>query len=378
MPPNAITENRPDDSSTGREPEQDMSTTDPRAAQLARIHHLLQMTVLLTAMVLAIWLIGDVLMVVFAATLMAVILHNLAAMVERRTRLPYWMALSAVVVVLLVAIGGLGWSSGPAIAEQATRLRVALSTQAHSLRDQMNASTMGRTVLDYLPQSLGGNQAGGGGDSGMGTRIAGSMTGVLSSAFGAVGTLAVILIAGLYFALSPSLYVNGLLRLIPPAHRPAARTLLLVAGRTLWAWTAGQALDMLVVGFLSAMGLWFIGVPLALALGVVAGLANFIPYIGAFVGAVPAILLALSQGTREGLLVLALYAAIQFFEGNVMAPLIQRHAVQMPPGLTILSQTVFGTILGLPGLILASPLTAALLAVMDKATPPLGDEDRVP
>ncbi|CAP55963.1 conserved hypothetical protein [Gluconacetobacter diazotrophicus PA1 5] len=344
--------------------------------QLARIHHLLQVAILLAVMVLSIWLIGDVLMVVFAATLIAVILHNLAAMVERRTRLPYWLALSLVVVVLLAAIGGLGWSSGPAIAEQATRLRIALTTQAHSLRGQLNASTMGRTVLDYLPQSLGGNQAGGG-DNGMGSRIAGSMTGVLSSAFGAAGTLAVILIAGLYFALSPALYVNGLLRLIPPGHRPAARTLLLVAGRTLWAWTAGQALDMLVVGILSGVGLWFIGVPLALALGVVAGMANFIPYIGAFIGAVPAILLGLSQGTREGLLVMALYAAIQFFEGNVMAPLIQRHAVQMPPGLTILSQTVFGTILGLPGLVLASPLTAALLAMMDRATPPLDEEDRV-
>ncbi|WP_246285712.1 AI-2E family transporter, partial [Nguyenibacter vanlangensis] len=147
--------------------------------------------------------------------------------------------------------------------------------------------------------------------------------------------------------------------------------------RTLWAWTAGQALDMAVVGILSGLGLWCIGVPLALALGVVAGMANFIPYIGAFVGAVPAVLVGLSQGTREGLLVLALYAAIQFFEGNVMAPLIQRHAVQMPPGLTILSQTVFGTILGLPGLILASPLTAALLAVMDHATPPLDETDRL-
>ncbi|MBB2201782.1 AI-2E family transporter [Gluconacetobacter tumulisoli] len=349
---------------------------DARAVQLGRIHQLLQITILLTVLVVSIWLIGDVLMVVFAATLMAVILHNLAAIVERRMRLPYWLALSLVVVALLAAIGGVLWSSGPAISEQATRLRVALTTQAHSLRDQLNASSLGRTVLDHLPQSLGGNQAEGG-DSGMGTRIAGSMTGFLSSAFGAAGTLAVILIAGLYFALAPTLYVNGALRLIPPTHRPLARTLLLTAGRTLWAWTAGQALDMLVVGILSSLGLWFIGVPLALALGIVAGLANFIPYIGAFIGAVPAILLGFSQGTREGVMVAALYGAIQFFEGNVMAPLIQRHAVQMPPGLTILSQTVFGTILGMPGLILASPLTAALLAVMDEATPKLNDEDRV-
>ncbi|MFW7267020.1 AI-2E family transporter [Gluconacetobacter sp. Hr-1-5] len=376
MPPIAVTDSKPATSEEKREPQHESSSTDARAVQLAKIHTLLQRTILLTAVILSIWLLGPVLMVVFAATLLAVILHNLATLVQRWVKLPYWLALSLVVVVLLAAFGGLIWSSGPTIAEQATRLRVALTTQAYAVRTQLGTSEFGRTLLDHLPQALGGNQTGGGTD-GMGSRIAGSMTGVLSSAFGVVGTLAVVLIAGLYFALSPAIYVNGLLRLFPTAQRPTARKLLLVAGRTLWAWTAGQALDMFVVGMLSALGLWFIGVPLALALGVVAGLANFIPYIGAFIGAIPAILLGLSVGTREGLMVLALYTAIQFFEGNVMAPLIQRHAVQMPPGVTILSQTVFGTILGLPGLILASPLTAALLAVMDRASPPLKDSDRV-
>ncbi|MBB2204506.1 AI-2E family transporter [Gluconacetobacter takamatsuzukensis] len=376
MPPIAVTDSKPAPQAEKRDSRHEAPVTDPRAVQLGRIHALLQRTILLTTGILSIWLLGPVLMVVFAATLLAVILHNLAVLAQRWIRLPYWLALTLVVVILLAAFAGLIWSSGPTIAEQATRLRIALTTQAYTVRAQLGTSEIGRTLLDHLPQTLGGNQTGGGGD-GMGSRIAGSMTGVLSSAFGAVGTLAVILIAGLYFALSPALYANGLLRLFPTALRPTARKLLLVAGRTLWAWTAGQALDMFVVGMLSAIGLWFIGVPLALALGVVAGLANFIPYIGAFIGAIPAILLGLSVGTREGLLVLALYTAIQFFEGNVMAPLIQRHAVKMPPGVTILSQTVFGTILGLPGLILASPLTAALLAVMDKATPPLDESDRV-
>ncbi|QBL94892.1 hypothetical protein KSAC_27060 [Komagataeibacter saccharivorans] len=351
------------------------SVTDPRAVQLARIFSLLRLAIVVTVVVVLIWLVGDVLMVIFAATLVAVILHNLAGIVERHTRLPYWLALTAVVVVLIAALTALIWSSGPEISEQAVKLRTALSEQAHSLRDRMGNSSIGRMILDNLPSSLGGNEPSSGG-SGFGS-LAGSMTGFVSSAFGAAGTLAVILIAGLYFAISPELYVNGMLRLVPHEYRKTSRDLLLTAGRTLWAWTAGQALDMTVVGLLSFIGLWCIGVPLALALGVVAGLANFIPYIGAFVGAVPAVLIALSQGTREGFMVMGLYAAIQFFEGNVMAPLIQRHAVQMPPGLTILSQTIFGTILGVPGLILASPLTAALLATADRATPRLEDDERV-
>ncbi|MBE7731081.1 AI-2E family transporter [Komagataeibacter sp. FXV3] len=348
---------------------------DPRAQQLARIYALLRLTLVITIVVMLIWVVGDVLMVIFAATLVAVILHNLAGVVERHTRMPYWLSLTAVVVVIIGALTGLIWSSGPEISEQAVKLRTALSEQAHNLRDSMGHSSTGRMILDNLPTTLGGNEQAAS-SSGFGS-LAGSMTGFVSSAFGAAGTLAVILIAGLYFAISPELYVNGMLRLIPHEYRHTSRELLLTAGRTLWAWTAGQALDMTVVGLLSFIGLWCIGVPLALALGVVAGMANFIPYIGAFVGAVPAVLIGLSQGTREGVMVLCLYAAIQFFEGNVMAPLIQRHAVKMPPGLTILSQTIFGTILGIPGLILASPLTAALLATADRATPKLKDNERV-
>ena len=75
-------------------------------------------------------------------------------------------------------------------------------------------------------------------------------------------------------------------------------------------------------------------------------------------------------------MVTGLYCTIQFLEGNVLAPLIQRRAVKMPPALAILSQTLFGTILGIPGLILASPLTAALLSIGDKATKPLSSKLR--
>ena len=171
--------------------------------------------------------------------------------------------------------------------------------------------------------------------------------------------------------------MNGALRLVPVEKRPMAHDLITEAGHALWAWSAGQALDMLVVGILSGLGLWIIGVPLALVLGVVAGLFNFVPYIGAIIGAVPAIIIAFSVGAQQGLETLALYAVIQGFEGNVMAPLIQRRAVDMPPGLTILSQTAFGSILGIPGLIFATPLTATILAVLTKATVPLADNEKV-
>ncbi|MFT8730484.1 MAG: AI-2E family transporter [Acetobacter fabarum] len=342
------------------------------------IARILRLSVGAVCMGLLIWLLGDVLMVVFASVLCAVVLYGLARILRRHLGVSHAWALSIVVLALLSSAALLVWNSGPAIVSEAIRLQEALRQQEMALRGTLQGTPTGQMILNYLPASLGGHHTGG--DSGLaslGSRIAGSMTGILGSAFGAIGTLVVVLIAGLYFAMSPATYANGLLRLVPEERRPVIRQLLLRAGQTLWAWVAGQSLDMLVVGTLSGIGLWFIGVPLALALGVLAGMCNFIPYIGAIMGAVPALLLALSLGTRETIMVAVLYSVIQFFEGNVLAPVIQRHAVQMPPALTVLSQTLFGAILGFPGLIFASPLTAVLLAILDSLTKPLAETDRI-
>ena len=346
------------------------------AEWLGSITSILRFVVILVIIAAAVWLLSDVLTITFSATLFAVVLSGLSRILVKKLHLSYGWALCAVVILLIAAVALLVWGSGPAIVENALRLKQALQQQEVLLRSNLENNQAGQSLLNYLPSSLSGQQGRSSLDF-LGSRIAGSMTGIVGSAFGAVGTAVVALIAGLYFAISPSLYANGVLRLVPVTQRPRARTLMLRTGHTLWAWVAGQSLDMLVVGVLSGVGLWFIGVPLALALGVLAALCNFIPYIGAIMGAVPAILLALSLGVREAIMVAALYSVIQFFEGNVMAPLIQRHAVKMPPAITILSQTLFGAILGFPGLILASPLTAALLSIFDGLAPPLKDDEHI-
>lgn len=343
------------------------------ANALDRIYGIMRLTLCLSLIMLAVWLLGEVLAVLFAAALMAIVLHGLARILRRHMQfIPYPVAVSLVALCIIGLITALVWSNGPAIGEQFISLKNALVVQSGDIRYHLSQTTIGQMVLDHLPVSLGGN------DrttplSSFGFGIAGSVTGLLGSAFGLVGTLFVVLISAFYFAVSPSLYINGFLRLVPPYQRESARDLLYSAGNTLWAWTAGQALDMLAVGLFSGIGLYLIGIPLALALGVVAGLCNFIPYIGAILGAVPALLISLSLGTREALFVAILYSVIQFCEGNILAPLIQRRAVHMPPALAILSQSVFGSILGVPGLVLASPITAALLAMFDKATQPLAD-----
>ncbi len=338
------------------------------ARELALIALLLRWMLGLAVVGVTLWLLSDVLLTIFAGVLFAVLVHGLARLLHQTLRLPYWAALSLVVLVGIGLVALLAWYAGPRLADQFTELRHQLVAGTDQLRDTLGKTNWGRSVLRQLPPSLSGDA----GSLGQPPNIAGHIAGVLGSVFGVLSTLFIVFVAGLYFAASPGVYVNGMMRLLPPSQRGAGRRIADRLGTTLWHWLAGQSVDMLCVGILTGVGLALLGVPLALVLGVVSGLLNFVPYIGAITGSVPAILVALSQGPQQALYVAILYAVIQGFEGNVLAPIIQRRAVDLPPALTILSQTVIGALFGLPGLILATPLTAIAVAALQELRP--GDE----
>lgn len=360
--------------STASQPATALAAVQALEHTLGRFYRLVMVVVVLGVLGLIIGTGGPVLMVVCASALVAVVLHGAARWITHLLRLPEWLSVMLMVLALAAAATALVRVFGPELTVQAGHLRTALVSQISMLHDRLNSGQFGHLILDHVPQSLGGNQTGGGSRA-PGLDFAGSMTNVLTSTFGSVGTMVVIVIAGIYFALSPRLYANGILRLTPERHRPLVRSLLQTIAHTLSAWVAGQMLDMTVVGVLTWLGLWAIGMPLALPLGLIAGTANFIPYLGAFVGAIPALLIGLSVSTQEALMVLGLYGVIQAFEGYVMSPFIQKRAVSMPPALTILSQTIFGAFLGMWGFIFASPITAVLLAVATRLSAPLKEKD---
>ncbi|WP_420473766.1 AI-2E family transporter [Noviherbaspirillum sp. ST9] len=129
-------------------------------------------------------------------------------------------------------------------------------------------------------------------------------------------------------------------------------------------WLRGKLLSMTVVGAATAIGLTILGVPLALALGLVAGLLDFIPYIGPVLAAIPALLIAFSQGPMLALYVILLFIVLQLLEGYLLLPLIERKTVSMPPALTITMQVLMGLAFGLAGIALATPLTAVVAVLV--------------
>ncbi|HEY5801891.1 MAG TPA: AI-2E family transporter, partial [Burkholderiaceae bacterium] len=201
-----------------------------------------------------------------------------------------------------------------------------------------------------------------------------------SGVLGAVGNVFIITFVGIYFALQPYLYIDGFITLVPQDKRPRAREVLDEIGRTLAKWLLGKAASMLIVGVFTSAGLMMLGVPLALILGIIAGLLDFIPYLGPLMAGVPAVLIAFSDSPQTALYTVMLFAGVQLLEGYLLSPLIEKRTVSLPPALTIVMQVMFGALFGLAGVALATPMTAvlAVLISMLYVQDLLGDKVKTP
>jgi predicted PurR-regulated permease PerM len=123
----------------------------------------------------------------------------------------------------------------------------------------------------------------------------------------------------------------------------------------------GQGVSMLTVGVLVTAGLWLAGVRMAFLLGVIAGVLEFIPFIGPIMGGIPGVLIALTQDWRTALYAVIVYVIVQQVENHVLIPLIQRKAVEVPPALVILAVVALGLLFGVLGALVATPLMAVIM-----------------
>ena len=188
------------------------------------------------------------------------------------------------------------------------------------------------------------------------------VTGTLNFALTFIGVLFV----GTYMLIDVRRIEAAYLRSTPHRYRRDARTLWDAFGYTLSRYLGGLALVLLIQGAVSAVGLFFIGVPYALALGAFVSVTAIIPYLGAFLGAIPALLVALtSGGLTDTLLTALLFLGVQQLEGNFLTPKIQGDTLHVHPILVFLAVIVGGGLYGLFGVIVAVPALAVLRVLFD-------------
>ena len=301
------------------------------------------------------WLAVDVLLLGFAGILLALLLRGLACRLASHSPLTGgWSVL--VVIVVLAALFGVGlWSSAALLLQQFDTLARILPQMAETLQLQLSRYEWGEWLveqawsIDWTSRRI---------------DVVGKTTGALSSVFGTVLNLIIIAFIGLYLAIQPHVYLNGAIHLVPVPRRSRARQVLGSMGQTLQWWLIGALASMTAVGLLSGLGLWMLGIPLALALGLMAALLAFVPYLGPILSAIPAMLIALTRGPEYVLYVAALYMGIQFVESYLLSPLIQQYAVSIPAALLLFSQIMLGILLGGLGIVLAAPIAVTLFVAV--------------
>jgi predicted PurR-regulated permease PerM len=316
---------------------------------------------------LLLWYAISYVLLVFFGVLLAILLRAPANWLAARTAVSPTLAL-AIVALLLVALLGTGaYFFGHAVAAQSFELGERLPQVIDSILQRLRQHEWGTRLLEL---------AGGGEQIAASEVLSGAMR-FAGSALEVVTGIAIVIFLAAFLALQPQVYVEGALRLVPIPRRERMREVIESIGGVLERWLVGQAVLMLAIFILSYAGLMLLGAPLALPLALLAGLLNFIPYVGPIASAVPAVLVGFSESAEMAGYIALLWIGLQSVEGYILEPLIQNKAVYLPPALILVAQMILGLVAGPLGIVVATPFAAALsVAVrMLYVEDALGDRD---
>lgn len=305
-------------------------------------------------MMLVLWQVSLVLILTFGGIVVAVALRNIAGPLGRLLRVSDRLALLITVIDLAAIAVGFFYFFGAMAGHQFSSLADRLPQTLDSAQGWLKESMLGRQIYGAIQS---------GGD--VTERIMAALPWA-GGVFGGLGEALLMIVVGIYFAADPPLYINGLIRLVPPRKRMRTHQILDAIGEALKNWLLGMTLDMLLLGVMTFIGLWAIGVPLPFALAVLSGVAVFVPYIGPAIATIPGLLLAFSVRP-----ILAVWAALVYLvaltiEAYVSQPMLQRWAVSLPAIFNLLAILVFAPLFGIWGAILATPLSVAVWVLVQK------------
>lgn len=327
-------------------------------------------TVAVVAVCLLFWRWLDVLLLAFGAVIVAVILRALADPIGRYARVNERLSLlAAVVIFLALLVGGL-WLFGSTIADQLYQLGQALPSAWAKIKPQLASLPFGpqvlATVSGFETGAASPDQA-----SPLSEGVLDQLKGVLvrlsglaRSTLGVVADFLVVVIAGVYLAAEPDVYRNGVLMLLPEKARPEVRSAIKESGRALRLWLFSTLCSMVFVGVLTGVGAAILGLPAPAALGLIAGIAQFVPIVGPMSSILPGALVAVSFGPQTLIWTLVVYIAIQQVESNIFTPLVQRRTVKLPPALTLFSLIAMALLFGPLGVVFATPLTVVAFVMV--------------
>ena len=318
------------------------------------------------------WQLRYVLVLLFAAVVIATVIRSLADPFRRRLRFPDAAAVMVAILIIVAIVAGTGWLIGSQIVVQ-TQI---LSDMLPDAIDRVDSWFAEFGVFHPLDNWLDGLRSSGG-------AIVSRVTGWLSAFGSGMTTFLLIAFGGIFLAAQPQFYRTGAIKLIPKEKRSLIAEAMDESEAALRLWLKGQLISMMLVGTLTGAGLWLLGIDSWLVLGLLAGLLEFVPFAGPILAAIPGVLLALAVGPELALWTLLLYVAVQQVESYLIQPLVQQYAVHIPPVVLLFSLLAFAMLFGIIGVLFAAPLAVVayvlvkrlyVVEVLDTETPIPGDE----
>ena len=303
--------------------------------------------VVLAAVVLALWRASDLLILAFGSVLGATVIHAFADLYVRRLKMPAKAALGTAMATVLAAIAFLVWLFGVAFRQQLNALVTALPGLIDQFARWASQSPVGAKIVDAVRAAFAGS------------RVAQDIGGLAQGTGELILNALLLLVGAFFFAGDPKVYERGILLLVPRKHRPAVEDALVDVAVTLRLWLRSSLILMTSMGVLVGIGLALSGVPSAAALGLLAGLSEFIPYVGPTAAMLPALGLAAIHGTGPVIGTLVTYAVVRLIQTNFITPYVQQRVISIPPAVTVFAIIGIGVVFGIFGLF----FSAALLVV---------------
>ena len=197
-------------------------------------------------------------------------------------------------------------------------------------------------------------------------RLIGPITSIGLSVAGVFGGLIIMLIVAYYIAIRPEPLVDGIRRIVPPAHRGRADHVMGRLHASWLGWMRGVAIDMLLSGVLLYIGLTIIGLEFAIFFAVLTALFSVVPYFGGIASGIPPVLFAFTDSPGKALLVIVVYTIVQQVEGNLTIPMVMSRAVNLHPAVIAIGVLVVGRLFGFVGLIVAVPILSMITILVEE------------
>ncbi len=309
------------------------------------------LVVSVAAIPVLVWYLFDLILIAFGAIILAMLLRLGAQPIIRLLSISEPIALLISGLLILAVIIGWVFFFGARLAGEMQDVVQRASSASAAIEASLRGSTLGNFLINHIAFAK--------------FSFTEVLSGLLKISSSFLEATIIMVIGGVYLAVQPNLYRHGLIFLFPPRSHVRTAEILDGIGEALRLWLLGQLVEMILIGALSTSAVWMIGVPSPFALGLIAAIGEFIPYLGPILAAIPAILVAGTRSPETALWTLLAYLIIHQVEGQIITPLIQRHMLSIPPAVMLLGIVAITYMFGMIAVVFAAPILVVIFAAVN-------------